>query len=154
MTPGGAAPALTVIDASVAVKWVVPEAGTDAAVALLDGQGQFLAPAIIRIEVAAAVLRLLREAVLSDPEARRSLDLWDSLLAQRAVRLVPNDELFKSAVELSFRARHALPDCLYFAAADMHSASIITADRAMAERGRKINLTISLLTGSKSSGTR
>lgn len=145
MTAAPEATGLTVIDASVAVKWMVPEAGSREAVALLDRGSQLLAPSLIRVEVAAAVIRQYREKKLSEPEARKALDVWNRLLERRALRLVPTDDLFSPAIELSFRARHALPDCLYFAVAEAHSAHIITADKAMADRGRKIELSISLL---------
>jgi predicted nucleic acid-binding protein len=42
---------MIVVDASVAVKWFIPEAGEEAAAKLLGGKKRLIAPALIRLEV-------------------------------------------------------------------------------------------------------
>jgi predicted nucleic acid-binding protein len=51
---------LIVVDASVAAKWFLPEADSEAAGRLLTGRRKLLAPDLIRIEVAAAEALLER----------------------------------------------------------------------------------------------
>ena len=51
----GARARMIVIDANVAAKWLLPEPGSEAAVALQEGPQQLFAPDLIRLEVAAAI---------------------------------------------------------------------------------------------------
>lgn len=122
---------MTVVDASVAVKWLIPEPGEMAAKELLATRRELVAPALIRLEVAAAVLRAYREARLSEADARDTLGRWQRILDAAFVRLIPDDALFSLAVEISVRVRHALPDCLYYAAAQSTRMTLVTSDRAM-----------------------
>ena len=48
-------PVLAVLDASVAVRWVVPERGSDEAAALLGRSLTWLAPRLLLTEVASAL---------------------------------------------------------------------------------------------------
>jgi len=48
---------MIVVDASVAVKWFFPEAGTAEAQQVLASGDRLAAPALIRVEVAAAIAR-------------------------------------------------------------------------------------------------
>jgi predicted nucleic acid-binding protein len=48
---------MTVVDASVAVKWYFPEPGAEAAESVGLGSEELVAPALIRVEVAAAITR-------------------------------------------------------------------------------------------------
>jgi predicted nucleic acid-binding protein len=48
---------MIVVDASVIVKWFIPEAGTEPAKALLAEADELIAPELARIEVASALIR-------------------------------------------------------------------------------------------------
>jgi predicted nucleic acid-binding protein len=119
-----------VIDASVAAKWLLPEEGSDEAVALQEGPDQLLAPELIRLDVCAAITRRVR-----DPERPIPADIadqrcrtWLGLLDAGTVVLVPDQELLHDAIRLSIEVRHALQDCLYLAAAQRHGIPLVTAD--------------------------
>ena len=60
---------MTVVDASIAVKWFFPEPGTKAAQALLSGSQKLTAPALIRIEVTAALTRKARTGEILPEDA-------------------------------------------------------------------------------------
>jgi predicted nucleic acid-binding protein len=128
---------MIVVDASVAVKWLIPEAGEEAAKRLLAGRHQLIAPSLIQIEVTAAILRAFRVDRLPEERARRAIGEWRQMLHDGILHLVPDGELFASAVNLGFASRHAFQDCLYLAAAQSTKAKLITADRNLFERGGK-----------------
>ena len=137
-----------VVDASVAVKWFVPELGDQAAEQLLQSGEPLVAPALIRIEVAGAFLRRLKKGELPEDDARTAYEAWERTLAVGTVRLVPNEELYDDAVHCAFTVRHDLPDCLYIVLGKRLGASIITADPPLQKRGKQFYDKIVLLEGS------
>jgi predicted nucleic acid-binding protein len=136
---------MIVVDASVAVKWFIPEAGEEAAAQILNGKKRLVAPALIRLEVTGAIIRRYREGHLSEKKAREGTQAWEAMLEYRVVRLVPDAELFADAVQMAFLAKHTLADCLYLAAAKRLAAPLITADGPMRERGARAYKNITLL---------
>lgn len=139
---------MIVVDASVAVKWFVPEPGEDAAQQLLAGGELLFAPALIRIEVAGAILRYFREGKIKEDKTRSVLADWENLLAEGIVRQIDDEQLYPDAIAVSLDCRHALNDCFYLAAAKMLDASVVTADVPMHKRGKLAYDRISLLEGS------
>ena len=139
---------MIVVDASVAVKWFVPEPGEEAAQQLLKGAEPLVAPGLIRLEVGSAVLRCFRDGRIKEDKAHTAIEDWEKLLADGIMQRVDDNELFKKAVDLSFACRHKLADCFYLAVATMFNAQLITADRPLIERGKAIYPNITLLVGS------
>jgi predicted nucleic acid-binding protein len=117
-----------VIDASVAVKWVLSdrpgEYDTDKALALLLKIGRegipLLQPEHWRIEVFSVVARFAPERFAD------TLQLLDKLNASR----IESTEVLERAVSLSRQLKHHLSDTLYHAIAIEHGATLITADEA------------------------
>lgn len=136
---------LIVVDASVAAKWVLTEPQTGAALELLGGGFRCAAPSIIRVEVGGAVVRRLRTGAMGAQDARAACDDWRDLVGDGFVRLISTHELYDAAVELAFQTRHALPDCLYLAAARRLECRLITADRTLLDRGKAVHERIELL---------
>ena len=104
-----------VLDASVAVKWVLFEADTDKAIALrADIQNQIhevLAPDIWPIEIGNGLTRAERKGIVSLGDA-------DHLLADvlsTPPQLHSSLLLLRRAVEISSAMRHGVYDCLYVA---------------------------------------
>ena len=125
---------MMVVDASVAVKWFLPEPGADEAQQLLQGPEKLAGPALIRLEVFAAFTRKVRLQELPVEEARAACDLWSRALATGALTLVPDARHLPRAIELAFEIRHPLQDCLYLAVAEYNQATLVTADPKFAER--------------------
>ena len=98
-----------IVDASVALKWVVQEDGSDAALAL---QGRDLAaPALLRIETADA-LRTLAARQAIKPEVALSLF---ALLQAAPVTVVDHDDALEArALALAIELDHPVYDCLYW----------------------------------------
>lgn len=138
---------MTIVDASVAVKWLLPETGDASAARVIKERQPLFAPAIINLEVTAAILRRYREKELSEASGRRLCDHWGGILEQGLVELIPIADLFDLARDFAFQLRHPLADCFYLAAGKTLGMPVITADRRLHEKGKTIKVQSALLAG-------
>ncbi len=124
-----------VLDASVAVKWVLPSAKetlTTESLQLLklyiDGDVNFIVPDIFWAEVGNVLWKGVRQ--------RR----WPQALAERAVRDVRDRGFFTvsslgllpEAIKIAFAHDRSVYDCLYVALAIQYKIEMITADERLA----------------------
>jgi predicted nucleic acid-binding protein len=117
-----------VVDASVAVKWVVPEIGSEAASELLGRE--LSAPSLWLAEAANALRRKARRGELTEDEARlRAQDLADAPIEPVELPL-----LLPSAMRLAGELGHSIYDCFYLAAALWRDTLLITADHRFAAK--------------------
>ena len=115
-----------VIDASVAVKWVVEEDGTTEALALLDG-GSLSAPDLLIPECANILWKKVRRSELQTDEA-----IMAARLLQRSdVEIVPTRGLMEEALKLSIDLDHAAYDCIYLSLALEKDWRFVTADERL-----------------------
>ena len=118
-----------VLDASVALKWVLPEPDSGKADLLRAeyraGLHQFLAPDVFPIEVAHARARAERRNIISPPQGAVLLaDILTTLPA-----LQPSlPDLLPRAFGISSQARIGVYDCLYVALAEREQCELVTAD--------------------------
>lgn len=112
-----------VIDASVALKWVLAESGQDAADALLDQD--LIAPSLWLLEAANALWRRNLRGELSAGEAEERL----SELFNAPVTSIPIEDDLSMAAALAQRLGHPVYDCLYLALAIREQTQVVTADR-------------------------
>ena len=136
---------MTVVDASVAVKWIASEAGEDEAAVLLDSDEPLLAPALLAIEVAAAITRKFRMGDISEDATRRMLKAWSDALSVGIVQLSPDEDDLVAASELAIRLKHPLQDCLYLAFAERLRARFVTADETLHRRASNVFPSVILL---------
>ncbi|MGD9689493.1 MAG: type II toxin-antitoxin system VapC family toxin [Phycisphaerales bacterium] len=134
-----------VVDANVALKWLLTEPGTSAALALLSGGEPLVAPAIVHLEVAGGLVRATRDQRVSGTKALSLLDDWNRMLSDGVLVLVPNEQFFDRAFRIGIEVRHTLIDCLYVAVAESLDATLVTADEPMHERCRSVHSRIELL---------
>ncbi len=111
-----------VIDASVALKWVLPEPGQAAADALLDED--LMAPELWLLEAANALWRRVRRGEISGDEAEERL----SELRNAPVGSVAIGEDIAAAARLANAIAHPVYDCLYLALAIRQNTHVVTAD--------------------------
>jgi predicted nucleic acid-binding protein len=120
-----------VLDASVAIKTVLPEQDSAKAVALKDDfvrqLHDFLAPDVFPIEVAHAISRAERRGILTPPEGSEALTDILQVLPQLHGSL----SLLPRAFEISSQARIGVYDCLYLALAERENIPLITADQKL-----------------------
>lgn len=119
---------MLVVDTSVAVKWVVPEAGaniefgTDAALALLSET--LIAPDCILGEFANALFKKVQRREIGTRQAKMALAILGDI-----VDLVPSAPLVEPAMELALRLPHPVHDCIFLVAAMRMQLQLVTADR-------------------------
>jgi len=112
-----------VIDASVALKWVLDEPGKEDADALLDGE--LIAPSLWLLEAANALWQRTRRGEISDEEAKERLtELFNAPVATTTIE----DDLL-AAADLANVLGHPVYDCLYLAMAIRENTYVVTADR-------------------------
>ena len=135
----------TVVDASVAVKWYLPEPGAGAADRILseaiDGTRELIAPDLIVAELANALWKKVREEACAEDEAHEVLELFLTDLP----RLVRSAELAERALALAIQLREPVYDCLYLAAAVEMEASLATADTRLARSARGVLADVELI---------
>ncbi len=115
-----------VVDASVAVKWVLPEHDSDAAVALQ--RHELIAPSHWIIEAANAVWARGRRGDLTPPEVGRLV----AALERTPVVARDARSHLAAAVGLASEISHPIYDCLYLAVARSEGTLLVTADRKLA----------------------
>lgn len=125
-----------VVDASVAVKWVVPENLSESADRLLGSEDPLMAPDLLMIEAANALWKKARRKELSAAEAGRALDV---LLASGIV-VCAAEPLLGRALAMAQRLEHSVYDCVYLALAERERATLVTADERLLRRlaGRRV----------------
>ncbi len=112
-----------VIDASVALKWVLDEPGREAADALLDED--LIAPVLWQIEAANALWRRTEMGEISPDEARERL----TELTNAPVSSLVVEPHLAAALTLATELSHPVYDCLYLALAIERDTHVVTADR-------------------------
>jgi len=121
-----------VIDASVAVKWVLSEPESELAEALFD-EGKLIAPGLWLTESANVLWKYYRRGRLSADEVFERV---------RALRVLPVETvddhfLLEIAAGLAVSLDHSIYDCLYLAAATTQNAILVSADLAFVAIVRK-----------------
>lgn len=119
-----------IIDASVALKWVIPEVLSDKADRLRAGDDELLAPDLLLVEVANALWKKTAGREISPAEADRAFDL----VSESGIDLRPTAPLLTRAMHIARRLNHPVYDCVYLALADREHASFVTADRRLLRR--------------------
>jgi predicted nucleic acid-binding protein len=138
---------MIVLDANVAVKAYVEEAGSEAATDLLAGTDRLLAPELIRVEVAGALCRQVRLGQLEAMDAESLCGDWLGDLTRGLFALTPDRDLVPEAMALATKLMHPLADCMYLALAIRANAPLLTADRTFHKRVRPLYKQITMLAG-------
>ena len=115
-----------VIDASVAVKWVLDEPESRAAVALRDQE--LIAPALLLAEAANVLWRHARIGEITNDEVAALF----SELRNAPVASIPIEPHLRAALELATEIGHPVHDCIYLALALHRRTHMVTADRRFA----------------------
>lgn len=121
--------ALVVADASVVVKWFLPEPLRPEGLKLLfahrEGNLVVAAPDFVRLEIGSVLTKRVRRQELTASQARQALAYLD----EYSPVLFDTRPLLASAVELSLQRQQALYDCLYLALALERRCEFVTADQ-------------------------
>ena len=117
-----------VIDASVAVKWLIAEEGSDAAHRLAASEDDMHAPRLMASEIANAIWRKAR---LGEIERGQASSLM-AAVPEMPVCWSADEMLSADAVRLALALDRPVYDCVYLALAHRLGAQVVTADERFA----------------------
>jgi len=118
-----------VVDASIAFKWLVTEADSEAAVSLLQ-KNNVVAPDVLLAECRNAALTHLRRGTISIEQAKQTERDLEAL----QLHTLPSTPFLTHAFMLALELRHPIYDCIYLAAAIASDRILVTADERFAAK--------------------
>lgn len=129
-----------VVDASIALKWVIPEVLSQQADRVRDGEDEVLAPDLLLVEIANALWRKTAAGEISPREADTAFEL----VRHSGIDLHAAAPLLPRAMDLARRLEHPVYDCVYLALAERERAAFVTADQRLLRRvgARKLGTTV------------
>lgn len=128
-------PARYVIDASVGIKLVVEEPGTDRVEKLFrqasaDADALLYVPSFFFVECASVLLKYVSRLSYPRPNAKRDLAALQSLNLTQ----IENTVVLDAAWEISIKHGVSVYDACYVAVSDMTGAPLLTEDKRLCER--------------------
>lgn len=114
-----------VVDASVAVKWFLPEIHSDAAERMLTAASSLCAPDLIVSEIANTLWKRTRRGELAPQTASQILIAFRKV----DIELVPSRDLVPAALMLATSLDRTVYDTLYLTLAIARGGVLVTADR-------------------------
>lgn len=117
---------MKLVDASVAMKWLVDEDGSEAA-AELANTVPLVAPELLRAEVGNALVTKLRRGDINGEEVMSAFNAVGYFVA----RWIAMPTLADRALAIASNLRHPIYDCYYLAAAESEALELVTADQRL-----------------------
>lgn len=114
-----------VVDASVVIKWFIPEIHSEAAVQARWLRQRLHVPTFLQLELGNVVAKKIRREELSRADGKTILKELRHLPLQRHA----DERLFPAAYDVALDTRQSLYDCLYLVLAEVVDGRLITADR-------------------------
>ena len=121
-----------VLDASVAVKCLLHEVGSDEARQAIARHADWVAPDLILLEVANVALKSVKRGLLTEAQGAAMVAAAPALLAET----VAAADLWEEAFALGARHGFSAYDAAYVALAIKTGRLLLTADARLAERAR------------------
>lgn len=122
---------LVIVDASVALKWVIEEQGSLEARRLVSEE-TLAAPSLLFIECANVLWAKARRGQIQEADARIALQAIDGV----PIRSIPVRPHISAAQTVAFELHQTAYDSLYLAAALAERGVLVTADEAFARAAR------------------
>lgn len=117
-----------VVDSSIAIKWLVDEPDSEAAIPLVAAE--LWAPTFIYTECANVLWKKARRAELTAAEAE---DLVGELF-KLPLQVVDDRQLSARALSLALSMRHPVYDCVYLTLAERVRAPLVTSDKKLSSK--------------------
>ncbi|MDX2221799.1 MAG: type II toxin-antitoxin system VapC family toxin [Rhodospirillaceae bacterium] len=121
-----------VVDASVAIKWVVEESGSTAAIRLFEHK--LIAPDLLISECANILWKKVRRGNVTPAGA----EIAASALVRANVDLIPTRSLLQMCVTLAMELDHPAYDCIYLALASQRGSRFVTADERLVAAAQRL----------------
>ena len=116
-----------VVDASVGIKWFLPEIHSEAAGRLPFLKASLHVPAFFHLELGNVLSKKIRRDELAPEEAEAILKELQRVPLQKH----SNERLMNPAFALALETRRSLYDCLYLALAEAIDGQVVTADKKL-----------------------
>jgi predicted nucleic acid-binding protein len=114
-----------VVDASVVIKWFVPEIHSEAALRLRNTNYDLLMPDLLRLEIGNTLCKKQRQTELTQEDSENIL----KLLPKLPLHWHCDDILFHQAFILASNTQRSLYDCMYLNLAMLLDGILVTVDR-------------------------
>jgi predicted nucleic acid-binding protein len=134
-----------IVDASLAVKWLLAEADSEQALDFLQSR-DLAAPELLYIEVAGVIVRRGNMDKTLHPQALLALEKWTTAWADHAVKniRVTQRRLLQASV-LALRLGTPLKDCVYLAVAIEQQTELATCDAKFRDKALAVYPHVRLL---------
>lgn len=137
---------MIVIDASLATKLVIDEIDSEMAEQwLAKADPDLVAPDLIAIEVAQAIVRRVNMRDVGHDEGSQTLSDWRALLEKDIELRRTDPDQMEIAAELAMQMGHPVKDCVYLALAMEHGCELATSDAKFAAKARRLYPAVKLL---------
>lgn len=113
-----------VVDASVALKWLLVEEHSETALVLLDGSFELHVPNLIFSEFGNTLWKKSIRGELNRDQVREAISLFQNL----PLRVHRDRWLLERATEFASVLEHPVYDCFYLALAESLETTVVTAD--------------------------
>jgi predicted nucleic acid-binding protein len=128
-----------VVDASLAVKWFLPEAGADAAAMVLLGDKVIVGPDMLAVEVHATLVRGANMVKANREEAVSSIQRFQNMLESNDVQLIRSTpRQIERSANLAIKLGHPLKDCIYLTLAMELDCELVTCDAKFAAKAKDV----------------
>ena len=117
-----------VVDASVVIKWIVPEADSREARSLQAAR--LFAPDLLIAECINALWRRVQMSDITELDAREG---WSSF-SRAGVEMVSTQAMALRTFEMALLLKHPAYDCFYLAAAEQLGIRLVTADTRLIKK--------------------
>ena len=121
---------VVVVDASVVVKWFIPEIHSERARRLLSGDDHYVAPDLLFAEIGSVIWKKIRRGELGAAEGRRLMGDVPAI----AVETIATRDLVVDAHALAVATDITVYDAMYLALAARLDTAMITADDRLARK--------------------
>lgn len=113
-----------VVDANVAIKWVLSEVHPEIAMRLLDESHELLVPDFFFSEIGNILWKRVRRREATVEQAQHDL----TVLMSGDLQIYSSQTLMPLALEIAVRIDQAVYDCVYLALAVTNQCQMVTAD--------------------------
>lgn len=130
-------PGKMVIDASVAVKWYLPEVDSERAAAILERGDPLVAPDLLVAEFGNVLWKKVRGGELNRTEAE---EIVEAFTTSQPVAVQATGPFLRAALDIATGWQITAYDALYLALALAESCPLVTADQRLGQRLEETDL--------------
>jgi predicted nucleic acid-binding protein len=128
-----------VVDASLVVKWFLPELESDAAAQLILENSMITGPDLLAVEVHATLVRGANMVKSNRREAESAIQRFQAMLSSGEVELIRSKPpQIATAAAIALDLGHPLKDCIYLMLAMELGCPLVTCDTKFAGKARGV----------------